>query len=127
MSFTEAVQSAFANFANVEGRATRSEYWWFVLFNMLAAFVTAFVVTTIAGELVGSLAQLAVSFVMLVPSITVCARRLHDTGRSGWWQLLSITIIGVIPLLIWLASEGTPGPNAYGAPRTGQLGVARSA
>ena len=52
----------------------------------------------------------------LVSTLSAGARRLHDTGRSGWWQLLNLTIIGAIPVLIWECSSGTKGPNRYGPP-----------
>ena len=54
--------------------------------------------------------------VVFLPSISVGARRLHDVGKSGWWQLISITIIGIIPLIIWMASEGTKKSNFHGKP-----------
>ena len=60
--------------------------------------------------------NLIVTLSVFLPSIAVAARRLHDTGRSGWWQLLTITIIGIIPLIIWYCSEGTKEANEYGDP-----------
>ena len=54
-----------------------------------------------------------VSLIFLFPSLSVGARRLHDTNRSGWWQLIALTIIGIIPLIIWLASEGNNENNQY--------------
>lgn len=56
-----------------------------------------------------------VSIALILPTIAAAARRLHDTGRSGWWQLLIITIIGIIPLIIWMASRGSQEENEYGA------------
>ena len=55
------------------------------------------------------------SLATLLPSLAVATRRLHDTGRSGWNQLWALTVIGIIPLVIWLAKPGTRAPNAYGA------------
>lgn len=67
----------------------------------------------------GSAMALAMNILFLViavPQISAGTRRLHDTGRSGWWQLLSFTLIGLIPLIIWLAQEGSKEPNKYGEP-----------
>lgn len=55
------------------------------------------------------------SLIILVPSISVAARRLHDIGRSGWWQLIGLTIIGLIPLIYWLVKQGDHWQNIYGA------------
>jgi uncharacterized membrane protein YhaH (DUF805 family) len=57
-----------------------------------------------------------VNLALLLPSLAVAARRLHDTNRSGWWMLISLTIIGLIPLIIWLASKGNDQSNEYGNP-----------
>ncbi|WP_254368076.1 DUF805 domain-containing protein [Paracoccus sp. Z118] len=99
------------------GSRARAEYWWFTLFNMIAGFVVpfalliAFAPTTIEGEqLLANLYSLAV----LLPSLAVGARRLHDTGRSGWWMLLLLTVIGAILLLVWFVMKGETGPNRYG-------------
>ena len=58
-----------------------------------------------------------VVLVLAIPGFSVLVRRLHDTGRSGWWWMLSLTIIGAIPVIIWLCDEGDVRPNAYGPPR----------
>jgi uncharacterized membrane protein YhaH (DUF805 family) len=122
MTFTAAIRSAFSNYAVFEGRATRSEYWWFYLF---AIIINA--VLNVAAELSGdsdfvaSLVTLAISLAIVVPSIAVAARRLHDVNRSGWWQLIALTIIGIIPLIYWLAKKGTDGPNRFGEDRLAAL------
>lgn len=103
------------NYANFSGRARRAEYWYFCLFSLIISIVLAVVDGILASNglpgLLGSLYSLAV----FVPSIAVSARRLHDTGRSGWWQLiLLVPIIGVIVLLIFLVQEGSFDRNDYG-------------
>ena len=102
------------NYANFEGRARRNEFWMFTLISWIigiAAVVIDGIMFPDAG-VVNSLYSLAI----LVPSIAVGARRLHDTGRSGWWQLLWILIIiGWIPLIIFLAQDSDIGDNDYGA------------
>ena len=105
------------NYFNFEGRARRKEYWMFVLFNLIAGVVLAIVdsvlhTRTASGiGIVGSLYSLAV----LVPSIAVGARRLHDIGRSGWWQLIAlIPVVGVVVLIVWWARLGDQAPNDWG-------------
>jgi len=106
-------------YAVFSGRARRKEYWYFNLFNFLIAFglgvidwLLGLVVTSDSGiGLLGGLYSLAV----LIPGIAVTVRRLHDTGRSGWWLLISfIPIIGFIVLLVFMLSESQPGKNQYG-------------
>lgn len=120
VSFFDAIPLALENFGDFEGRATRGEYWWFCLSNFLLNIIVSWLGVFLFGA--GSDAQVllywAVTLVMAVPSFSVFVRRLHDTGRSGWWWLLSWTIIGAIPLLIWLADEGDVRENEYGPPRT---------
>jgi uncharacterized membrane protein YhaH (DUF805 family) len=57
-----------------------------------------------------------VNLVLMLPALSAAARRLHDTCRSGWWMLITFTIIGIIPLIIWLASKGSDQSNEYGSP-----------
>lgn len=105
-------------YAVFSGRARRAEYWFFVLFNLIIAFVLG-VIDGMAGftlgayelGLLGTLYGLAV----FLPSLAVAVRRLHDTGRTGWWLLIGfIPIIGFIVLLIFLVLDSDPGPNEYG-------------
>lgn len=107
MTFVDAVKSCFTKYVGFEGRATRSEYWWWVLF----IFLVSIVLGMLRLGMVGNLFSLAT----LLPSIAVGARRLHDIGKSGWWQLL-----GLIPLLGWLvllywAVQPSEGNNDYGS------------
>ena len=88
----------------------------FVVINMAVSFVIGFVAGMIHLPMVSYLYSLAV----LVPGIAVSIRRLHDTGKSGWWNLIAFTVIGIFPLIFFLAQEGDPGENAYGpAPVSG--------
>jgi uncharacterized membrane protein YhaH (DUF805 family) len=94
------------------GRARRKEYWMFVLFNIIIELVLGFV-EWFAGSpgIVGMLYSLAV----LIPSIAVSVRRLHDTDRSGWWLLIAlIPLIGMIVLLAFMVQDSKPGENQYG-------------
>jgi uncharacterized membrane protein YhaH (DUF805 family) len=106
MNFTQAVTTCFQKYATFTGRATRSEFWWFALFTVVAS-----IVASMFGELVNSLVSLA----LLVPSIAVGARRLHDIGKTGWLQLLwIIPLIGWALLIYWAVQPSGP-PNEYGA------------
>ncbi|MCV9998976.1 DUF805 domain-containing protein [Pararhizobium sp. YC-54] len=92
------------------GRASRSEFWWFALFNVIVAIAATIVDATIGIELFSIAAGLA----LLLPGLGVAVRRLHDTDRTGWWVLIALTIIGLVVLIIFYATPGTPGDNEYG-------------
>ncbi len=110
-------------YAVFSGRASRSEFWWFVLFNIIVSFVLGFIEGLIGmsneygyGPLSG-IYMLAV----LLPSIGVAIRRLHDSGKTGWWLLLSfVPIVGAIVLIIFYVLDSDPGANEYGEPVKGQ-------
>ena len=103
-------------YTDFNGRARRTEYWMFTLFSVIISVVLAIldaVLDTYAGGfgLLGVLYSLAV----LLPSLAVGARRLHDTGRSAWWLLIGlIPLIGTIVLIVFFALDGYRGPNAHG-------------
>lgn len=94
------------------GRARRQEFWMFSLINFVILVVLAIVANMIDFPYLMNLYQLAV----LLPSLGVGARRLHDTGKSGWWQLIGIVpLIGIIVLIVFWAKDSDPGDNQYGA------------
>jgi uncharacterized membrane protein YhaH (DUF805 family) len=107
-------------FAKFDGRAGRAEFWWFVLANvvlyiaLLIVTGIAFAISTAIGVIVVLLA-VAAYFALIIPSIAVAIRRLHDTDKSGWWLLISLIPFGGLVLLVFYAMEGTNGPNQYGA------------
>jgi uncharacterized membrane protein YhaH (DUF805 family) len=108
---------ALKKYKDFDGRSKRNEYWYFVLFNFLISLVLGFIDgllhLTIPGSGLGVLGGLY-SLVVLVPGIAAGIRRLHDTGRSGWWLLIAfIPLIGVIVLIVFLASESQPERNQY--------------
>ena len=117
MKFFESVSVCFSKYANFDDRASRSEYWWFYLFCILLQWIMYILGFISGGDTEGAdiLSGLA-SLVIIVPSLAVGARRLHDTGKSGWNQLWAITIIGIIPLIIWFCTEGDKEVNKYGKP-----------
>jgi uncharacterized membrane protein YhaH (DUF805 family) len=98
-------------YADFTGRARRKEYWMFTLVSGIISVVLAILDNVLTTSLLGVLYSLAV----LLPSLAVGARRLHDTGRSGWWLLIGIIpLIGWIVLIVFLATDGERQPNAYG-------------
>jgi uncharacterized membrane protein YhaH (DUF805 family) len=111
MNFVEAIQSGFSNYVNFSGRAQRSAYWWWFLFVIIVDIVASLIDGMLGVQIVAALAGLA----MLLPSIAVGVRRLHDTDRSGWWLLIGlIPLIGAIVLIIFFVQKGTTGPNRFG-------------
>jgi uncharacterized membrane protein YhaH (DUF805 family) len=99
MNFQDSIKICFTKYADFSGRASRPEYWWFFLFNILVSAVLA-----IFSQGLSSLFSLAT----LVPRLAVGARRLHETNRSGWWQLLwLVPVVGWIVIIIFLAQEAT--------------------
>ncbi len=99
-------------YAVFSGRARRKEYWYFFLFNMIISFVLGLI-----GNWVGIHTVLSglYSLAVLLPSLGVSIRRLHDTGRNGWWLLIGlIPLIGAIILLIYMVSDSQEGTNQYG-------------
>lgn len=118
MDLMTAVKTCFGKYATFSGRARRSEYWWFVLFNVLVNFALGIVDGVLFG-FHGDAAPQVLSglyaLVILLPSLAVAVRRLHDLGRSGWWLLIwLIPLIGWIILIWWFATKGEDGPNGYG-------------
>lgn len=104
------------NYAKFGGRARRKEYWFFNL-GYIALSIIAVILDVIIGTDESGLLQTLLGFALLIPTLAVGSRRLHDTGRSGWWQLLwFIPIIGWILLIIWFASDTSPQHNKWGAP-----------
>ena len=109
--------SALKKYAVFSGRSRRAEYWYFVLFSTLigigAGVLDAFIYGLESDAIVTP--SLFISLAMMVPSIAVGTRRLHDVDKSGWWMLLwFIFIIGWIPLFVWAVRVGTTGPNRFG-------------
>ena len=119
MSFMESIQTVFQKYAVFEGRARRSEYWWFVLAYSIVNGVLSSLAQAFSGSgmatAVGGLSAV-VGLACLVPSIAVTTRRLHDIGKSGWWQLIGlIPCVGYIIMIIWLVKDSDPGDNMFGS------------
>jgi len=124
MNLFQAIGSGFRNYGNFHGRALRSEYWYWALFagvasNIAPYFDAAFFPdrSVVALEIVGrqfGLIYLLTALALILPSVAVSARRLHDLDRTAWWLLLWLTGIGGFVLLYWFCKRGTVGPNRFG-------------
>jgi len=135
MSFVQAVKSVLTQYVGFSGRARRSEYWWFSLFEGIVTLVVlvgavcvaliislpalsspteAGIITT--GTVMTTAVLLAdlVLLSMFLPTLAVSVRRLHDTGRSGWFYLISLVPFGGIVLLVFMCEDSVRGPNQYG-------------
>ena len=100
------------NYVGFGGRARRQEYWMFTLISVVISIVLAIIDLVIGTSIPGYIYSLAV----LLPTLAVTFRRLHDTGRSAWWILLGvIPLIGTIIVIVFLASDSQPGENKFGA------------
>ena len=121
MGFTEAVRSALVErYADFQGRAPRSELWWFLLFSLLLGAAVGAVAAV--GETLSGILNLVVSIALLVPTIAVQMRRLHDTDRSGWWILIGLVpLVGAVVLIIFYLQRGTGGDNRFGPDPLGDL------
>ena len=118
MSFTESIGTCFRKYVDANGRASRSEFWYFQLFLIVIGTVASWVDSAVFGTGLGETGMVStvISLGTLLPAICVSARRLHDVGegKTGWWILISVTCIGLIPLIIWYATKGTSGSNEHG-------------
>ena len=99
MTLVDAVKACFAKYADFNGRATRAEYWWFFLAVLLGSA---------AASLIGLRVYALFSVATILPILAVGARRLHDTNRSGWWQLLALVPFGAVVLFILMAQRSMP-------------------
>ncbi len=121
----EAARSVLSQFATFTGRASRSDYWWWVLAYVLALFaiglVDTFVIApslgfNITDENAGQPLSMLFVLAMFLPNLAVSVRRLHDLNKSGWWLLLGLLpVVGVLVLLYWIIQRGTEGSNDFGS------------
>jgi uncharacterized membrane protein YhaH (DUF805 family) len=111
MGFGQAISTGFTRYFNFSDRACRSEFWYWLLFNVIVGIVAAVIDANMNTQLVTLVFDLAT----IIPTIAIGVRRLHDLDASGWWILLNfIPLIGAIALLVWFAIKGTDGPNRFG-------------
>ena len=118
ITFPDAIKAGFQKYTDFKTRSTRAEFWWWVLFVMLAGIMLGILDAVIFGGEETDPTPLSTLFNLatLIPGIAVTARRLHDVGRSGWWMLIGLTGIGFFfPLLYWYVKKGDEGANEYGS------------
>jgi len=111
-------------YAKFDGRATRSEFWYFALFSFIGSFIFGLIDALIVNPMLGAtpgqmgqggFLQFIFALALMVPSIALAVRRLHDIGKSGWWYLIAfIPIVGVLVLLYFFVLDSQPGSNQYG-------------
>ncbi|HIG20511.1 MAG TPA: DUF805 domain-containing protein [Candidatus Poseidoniales archaeon] len=132
MGFIDSVKSVLMNnFANFEGRASRSEYWWFFLFTFLISFplgiidgIMLVVMDVPMDSVLWAITPMSTLFqlAVMIPQLALGVRRMHDLGKSGWMLLIGlIPCVGIILLIVWTASDGEPHDNAYGPVPTNVL------
>ena len=118
MNFVEAISSCFRNYASFSSRAVRSEYWYWILFAAIVLFVFGAIDEALyPGPLAMgpfSYVSMAVGLALILPSLAVLVRRLHDIDRTGWWVLIGPTFIGTLVLIYWACLPGTSGSNRFG-------------
>ena len=118
-AISDSIYICFTKYFTFKGRAKRQEFWWFFLFTILIGQITSIAsslqILTNQGskELIEAIDLMFNFAIFGIPSIAVGCRRLHDIGKSGWWQLLTFTVIGLIPLFIWFATDSDKNENSY--------------
>ena len=123
MRFSESVKSFWSNYSKFKGRARRSEYWWIQLFLVLTNLAVAAIdLVLMNGDVErfianggGGIVGLIWILVTIVPALAVLVRRLHDTGKSGWWALIGfVPLVGGIVLLLFTVLDSDAGENSHG-------------
>ena len=132
MNFIQSISTCMRKYVTFSGRATRSEFWWFFLFTIIVNLAatsqaSSFVPILLDGQNMTEnessyflnnffflYLSTITSLILLLPSLAVAVRRLHDVGKSGWWIVIAFTIIGIIPLLIWYVTDTKDEENVYG-------------
>lgn len=119
MNFPNAVENYFLRCVDFKTRSSRSEYWWAFLFvillNVFQGIFVKFIAVAFSFSVIWVIADFSINVFIIIASIALGARRLHDINKSGWWNLLQLIIIGVIPLLIWACIKGDEEENRFGA------------
>ena len=121
MDFITSIKTCFTKYVDFNGRASRSEFWYFSLFIVVISICAEIIDASLAGQEFWSDRELGpvwwvFNVLIFLPEIAVGIRRLHDINKSGWWTLVSFTIIGIIPLFYWYTREGDHSSNNFGNP-----------
>ena len=107
---------AWRNFGNFEGRSSRPAYWYFALVHLIISFMCLFLDVAVFRS-ADDVPVLSILYALatFIPGLSLSVRRLHDTGRSGWWLLVEVVpVVGQLVLLLFLVSASQPGDNRYG-------------
>ena len=117
VKINEAIILYFKNYFLFSGRSSRGAYWWpypvFFLIGFIVGFAEAYMGIYDYENDFGPVSFI-IQLLVIIPGISVTARRLHDVGRSGWWYLIAFTVVGIIPLFYWMCKKGDLGTNKYG-------------
>ena len=115
MTFSQSITACMGKYGTFAGRASKSEFWWFVLFGVLMQWGATLVDASYYDNWHDDpgFTSALVTIVFLVPTLAAGCRRLHDTGRSGWWQLLILTGIGIVLLAFWYAGKPKAAGNRF--------------
>lgn len=115
MNFSQSVITCFKNYANPNGRASRSEFWYWQLFGLIVIAAGECLDLVVFSNGSSQIITSVLSLFFFIPNYAVQIRRLHDVDRNGWWLFIGLTIIGFFfPLLVWACRKGTEGPNRFG-------------
>ena len=125
MNFTAAVSSGYNGYVKFAGRSARSEFWYWVLFQVIVSIIIGYFEgggqSSVSNGMMNSSYNagpiaMVWSLANFLPGLAVSVRRLHDVDKSGWWSLIVlIPVVGIIVLLVWNATKGTVGGNRFGA------------
>lgn len=115
IDFVNEVKTCLRKYATFSGRARRTEFWYFQLFYFVVGFIAMSLDDLLFSGLAIEPLNMLTFFALIVPQLAVAARRLHDINRSGWWQLLAFTVIGLVLLIYWFCQKGHSGDNRFGA------------
>lgn len=122
MTFKKSIESfmnSYTSYSSHDGRTSRSEFWLSYLYiNILLSVIVLIIDSIFTNEyqIVGYIVKFIFIVLLLIPLIDLSIKRLHDTNKSGWYILLYLTIIGLIPLLVWFIKKGDESDNKYGSP-----------
>jgi uncharacterized membrane protein YhaH (DUF805 family) len=118
LKFTEAIKAVLKKYTDFSTRSLRSEYWNWVLFGFIASVILSILDSIVFGTKSSNTGPFEILFSLatFIPGLAVTVRRLHDVDKSGWWILIALTIVGIIPLTYWFCIPGTPSNNRFGRP-----------
>jgi len=122
LDFVTSIKTCFIKYVDFKGRASRSEFWYFSLFSGIIFICADIIDASLAGQTFWSYddyfgpAYSICNVLLLLPGFAVSFRRLHDINKSGWWSLIFVTVIGIIPLIFWAAKKSDESANDFGNP-----------